>query len=185
MPLYSSINVSLEPQLKDKLLQGEINKVICPRCREAFFAGRFLLYHDVEKNFMIWMAPKVKGVFRDDNKNMESERRIQRRREMKNFALLTVVVMFGLTLFSGCASMTGRTAGEYIDDAAITTAANAIIIKDPDAQYLKIDVTTTQGNVVLDGFVNNKETGERLVGKIRQIRGVKSVKSLLKVEEKK
>ena len=34
-------------------------------------------------------------------------------------------------------------------------------------------------------FVNNKETGERLVGKIRQIRGVKSVKSLLKVEEKK
>ncbi len=104
---------------------------------------------------------------------------------MKNFALLTVVVMFGLTLFAGCASMTGRTAGEYIDDAAITTEANAIIIKDPDAQYLKIDVTTTQGNVVLDGFVNNKKTAERLAGKIRQIRGVKSVKNLLKVEEKK
>ncbi len=76
-PLHSSINVSEEPAFKEKLLNGEINKVICPGCGEVIFAGRFLLYHDMEKNFMIWMAPKVNGVSRDDNKNMESERRIQ------------------------------------------------------------------------------------------------------------
>ena len=52
---------------------------------------------------------------------------------MKKVVLLTVLMVFGLTLFSGCASMTGRTAGEYIDDASITTEANAIIVKDPDA----------------------------------------------------
>jgi osmotically-inducible protein OsmY len=50
---------------------------------------------------------------------------------------------------------------------------------------LKIDVTTTQGDVVLTGFVNSRATEERLVAKIRQIKGVKSVKSLLKVEERK
>jgi osmotically-inducible protein OsmY len=55
----------------------------------------------------------------------------------------------------------------------------------PDAHYLKIDVTTTQGDVVLQGFVNNRQTEDRLVEKIKQIRGVKSVKSLLKMEEKK
>ncbi len=104
---------------------------------------------------------------------------------MKRVVLLTVLVIFGLTLFSGCASITGETAGENIDDASITTKANAIIIKDPDAHYLKIDVETTQGDVVLTGFVNSKETEERLVNKIKQIRGVKSVKSLLKVEVKK
>jgi osmotically-inducible protein OsmY len=104
---------------------------------------------------------------------------------MKNAILLTVLMIFGLALFSGCATMTGRTAGEYIDDASITTEVNAIIVKDPDAQYLKIDVSSTQGNVVLDGFIHDKKAEERIVAKIRQIKGVKSVKSNLKVEANK
>jgi osmotically-inducible protein OsmY len=106
-------------------------------------------------------------------------------REMKDLALLPVLVVFGLALFSGCASMTGRTVGEHIDDASITTQANAIIVKDPDAKFLKIDVSSTGGNVVLVGFIHDKTAEEWLVAKIREIRGVKSVKSLLKVEEKK
>jgi osmotically-inducible protein OsmY len=108
-----------------------------------------------------------------------------RRREMKNVIFLTVLVVFGLALFSGCASLTGRTTGEYIDDSKITTEANAIIVKDPDAQYLKIDVSSTNGNVVLAGFIHDKKAEERIVAKIRQIKGVKSVKSDLKVEERK
>ncbi len=104
---------------------------------------------------------------------------------MKKVILLSVLVVFGLALFSGCASITGRTTGEYIDDSNITTQANAIIIKEPDAGYWKIDVSSTQGNVVLDGFIHDKKAEERIVAKIRQIKGVKSVKSNLKVEKKK
>ncbi|MDP2277602.1 MAG: BON domain-containing protein [Nitrospirota bacterium] len=104
---------------------------------------------------------------------------------MKKVIFMTVLMVLGLALFSGCASMTGRTAGEHIDDSSITTQVNAIIVKDPDAKYLKIDVTTTQGNVVLAGFIHDKTAEERIVAKIRQIKGVKSVKSNLKVEEKK
>ena len=104
---------------------------------------------------------------------------------MKKVILLSVLVVFGLALFSGCATMTGRTAGEYIDDASITTEANGIIVKDLDAQYLKIDVSSTNGNVVLAGFIHDKKAEERIVAKIKQIKGVKSVKSDLKVEEKK
>lgn len=104
---------------------------------------------------------------------------------MKKVIFLTVLVVFGLALFSGRASMAGETIGEYIDDSTITTQVNAAIVKDPDAHYLKIDVTTTQGDVVLTGFVNSRETEERLVAKIREIRGVKYVKSLLNVEERK
>jgi osmotically-inducible protein OsmY len=81
--------------------------------------------------------------------------------------------------------MTGRTAGEHVDDASITTEVNAIIVKDPDAKYLKIDVSSTGGNVVLTGFINDRAAEDRIVAKIRQIKGVKSVKSNLKVEEKK
>src|SRR4030066_146705 len=108
-----------------------------------------------------------------------------RRREMKKVIFMAVLMVFGLALLSGCASITGRTAGEHVDDASITTKVNEVIVKDPDAHYFKIDVTTTQGDVVLQGFVNSRDTEARLVAKIRQIKGVKSVKSLLNVEEKK
>jgi len=104
---------------------------------------------------------------------------------MKKVILLSVLVVFGLALFSGCATMTGRTAGEHMDDSSITTQVNGIIVKDPDAQYLKIDVSSTDGNVVLAGFIHDKKAEERIVAKIKEIKGVKSVKSNLKVEEKK
>jgi osmotically-inducible protein OsmY len=104
---------------------------------------------------------------------------------MKKVILLSVLMIFGLVLVSGCASLTGRTAGEYIDDSTITTEANAIIIKDPDAGYWKIDVSSLNGNVVLAGYIHDKKAEERIVAKIREIKGVKSVTSNLKVEEKK
>jgi len=103
---------------------------------------------------------------------------------MKKIVLLSVLMVFGLALFSGCASIKGETTGEYIDDSTITTKINGVIVKDPDAHYFKIDVTTTQGEVVLQGFVNSRDTEARLIGKIKEIRGVKSVKSLLRIEKK-
>jgi hyperosmotically inducible protein len=103
---------------------------------------------------------------------------------MKKVIFMAALLVCGLALFSGRASMAGETTGEYIDDSTMTTKVEAIIVKDPDAHYFKIDVTTTQGDVVLQGFVNSKETEERLVTKIREIKGVKSVKSLLRVEKK-
>ena len=103
---------------------------------------------------------------------------------MKKIIFMAVLMVFGLALLSGCTTMKGETTGEYIDDSTITTKVNAVIVKDPDAHYFKIDVTTTQGDVVLQGFVNSRATEDRLVDKIRQIKGVKSVKSLLKMEKK-
>jgi osmotically-inducible protein OsmY len=104
---------------------------------------------------------------------------------MKKVIFMTLLLVLGLALFSGCASMTGRTAGEHIDDASINTQVNSIIVKDPDAQYLKIDVSSTDGNVVLQGFINDRKAEDRIVAEVKKVKGVKSVKSLLKVEEKK
>ena len=104
---------------------------------------------------------------------------------MKKVIFSAVLMVVGLALFSGCATLKGESTGEYMDDSTISTKANSIIIKDPDAHFLKIDVTTTKGEVVLQGYVNSKDTEARIVGKIKEIKGVKSVKSLLKLEEKK
>jgi hyperosmotically inducible protein len=106
-------------------------------------------------------------------------------RNLKVIFLAALLLAFALALVPGCASLTGETAGENIDDNTITAEANAIIIKDPQAHYLKIDVETTKGDVVLTGFVDSTETADRLVGKIKEIKGVKSVRNLLKIEEKK
>ena len=103
---------------------------------------------------------------------------------MKKFVLLTLLAVFGLTMFSGCASITGRTTGEYIDDQTITVEAHSIIIKEPGSDYWKINVESTDGNVVLTGYVDSKESEKRIVKKIRRLRGVKSVTSLLKVEKR-
>ena len=104
---------------------------------------------------------------------------------MKKVIFMAMLMVLGLVLVSGCASMTGRTAGEHVDDATITTKVNDVIVQDPDAKYLKIDVSSTDGNVVLAGFIHDRAAEDRIVAKIRQIKGVKSVKSNLKVEEKK
>ena len=104
---------------------------------------------------------------------------------MKKVFLMTALMVFGLLLFSGSAALAGETAGEYIDDSTMHTQVTAIVVKDPDAHYFKIDVTVTKGDVVLTGFVNNRDTEARLVGQIREIKGVRSVRSLLKVEERK
>ncbi len=45
-------------------------------------------------------------------------------------------------------------------------------------------MTTTKGQVVLTGFVNSRIAEDRLVGKIRKIKGVRSVKSELQVQMK-
>jgi len=104
---------------------------------------------------------------------------------MKKVIFMAVLMVFGLALFSGCASMTGRTAGEHFDDSNITTQANTIIVKDADAKYLKIDVSSLEGNVTLQGYIHDRKTEDRIVSEIRKVKGVKSVKSNLKIEEKK
>src|SRR5512139_2033045 len=103
---------------------------------------------------------------------------------MKNVMFLVVLALFGLTIVFGCATA-GRSPGEIVDDSVITTEANAIIVKDPDAHYFKIEVDTKQGNVILIGYVNSQETHDRIIKKIREIKGVKSVDhSRLRIEKK-
>lgn len=104
---------------------------------------------------------------------------------MKKIFFAAVMSVFISGLFAGCVSMKGETAGEYIDDSTITSQVKRIILKDPNVQYFKIDVKTLQGDVVLIGFVNSLESEKALLLKIKEIRGVKSVKSLLKMEDTK
>ena len=89
-----------------------------------------------------------------------------------------------LLLFNSCASTTGRTAGELVDDTTIANTIRAKIIEDKELSILKINTDVFNGNVTLLGVVPNKEAENRLVSMVQRVRGVKSVTSKLAVQNK-
>ncbi|MHB8882803.1 MAG: BON domain-containing protein [Thermodesulfovibrionales bacterium] len=107
-----------------------------------------------------------------------------RNRGLSQYAVFSVFMFFGLVLFSAGA-VSGETPGTFPDDSVITAEINAVIAKDPDAHTFKVNATTIRGSVVLEGHLKSSEIEERLIGKISAIKGVKSVKSLMTVEDRK
>ena len=103
---------------------------------------------------------------------------------MKKHTILIICIAFAITMLAACASVTGRTAGEIVDDSVITTEINAKIVEDPGLSYLKINVDSTAGNVVLSGFVPSREAEERIIKLAKGVKGVKSVKSELTIQKK-
>lgn len=53
--VYDSINVTINPELKEKVLRGEINFGICPNCGAPHKITKPFLYHDIHKQCMIWV----------------------------------------------------------------------------------------------------------------------------------
>jgi osmotically-inducible protein OsmY len=100
-------------------------------------------------------------------------------KKMKKLSISIILMI----MLSSCASLTGRTAGELIDDQSISNEIHLKIVQDPDIHYFHINVDTFRGNVTLTGVAPSKEAEQRLVEIIKMIRGVKSVTSSLSIDE--
>jgi len=55
--LYESLNVTLDPSLREKLFQGLINVFRCDECDFTAFVDHPLLYHDMNKAFSVQYYP--------------------------------------------------------------------------------------------------------------------------------
>lgn len=90
---------------------------------------------------------------------------------------------FALALLaSGCTVMEGRqTAGQYIDDATITTKVKAQMVEDPQVKAAQVGVETMQGVVQLSGFVQSRDMSVRAEQIARRVDGVRGVKNDLVV----
>jgi hyperosmotically inducible protein len=75
----------------------------------------------------------------------------------------------------------GKTVGETIDDATITTRVKTALLNDPDVGGLRIDVDTTVGVVTLSGVVKSPAEATKAIAVAKRIDGVKDVKSTLQV----
>jgi hyperosmotically inducible periplasmic protein len=103
---------------------------------------------------------------------------------MKKAVYALLVPLFFVFLLSACASTTGRTAGELVDDSTIANEIRAKIVGDKELSILKINTDVFNGNVTLLGVVPNRESEERLLSLARSVKGVKSVTSKLTVQQK-
>ena len=78
---------------------------------------------------------------------------------------------------SGC----GKTVGDTIDDATITTRVKTSLLNDPDVAGLSIDVDTFQGVVTLSGRVKTPVEQDKAARLARNTPGVISVKNALQI----
>jgi len=82
------------------------------------------------------------------------------------------------TLLAGCAgSAKERSAGDVVDDTAISTKVKAALLNDPVVSGLAIQVETFKGTVQLSGFVKTAEERSRAASLARSVAGVQSVRN--------
>jgi osmotically-inducible protein OsmY len=94
------------------------------------------------------------------------------------FSLALLVVI----LFAGCQAMTGKTAGQNVDDAALTTAVKAKLASDKAATLTRIDVDSNRGVVALNGVVSTPADRARAEELAAQVKGVNRVVNNLQVQ---
>lgn len=98
-------------------------------------------------------------------------------RSRRMTALLAAVLLV-LPMLAAC----GKTVGETIDDATITTRVKTAFINDPVVGAARIDVDTFKGVVTLSGRVKSREEETKAIQLAKSIRGVVDVKSTLQIQ---
>ena len=83
----------------------------------------------------------------------------------------------------GCSSNpTSKSAGEYVDDAVITSKVKAAFAADSTVKATEVQVETYKGDVQLSGFVAEAGDAQRAVEIARGVKGVTSVKNDIRVK---
>ncbi|MBZ0067320.1 MAG: BON domain-containing protein [Thiobacillus sp.] len=104
---------------------------------------------------------------------------------MNKFSKSLSAALLAITLVSvvGCASTSRQEgAGEYVDDAVITTKVKAAIFNEPTLKSTEINVETFKGVVQLSGFVNSQADISKAVSLTRSVNGVTGVKNDMRLK---
>lgn len=93
-------------------------------------------------------------------------------------AILLVLALIAPLVLTAC----GKTVGDTIDDATITTRVKTALLNDPDVGGLRIDVDTFKGVVTLSGAVKSPAERDKAIAIAKRIGGVVDVKSTLQIQ---
>src|SRR5688572_25573358 len=92
------------------------------------------------------------------------------------------ILGISLMLMTGCESMTGKTAGQNIDDATMTASVQAKLTGDKMSNFSRINVDTDRSVVSLNGVVRTVEEKSAAEDLARQVAGVRNVNNNLQVQ---
>jgi hyperosmotically inducible periplasmic protein len=97
------------------------------------------------------------------------------------------LIAAALLFSAGCSRDDGKTAGQTIDDSAITAKVKTAFAQDPGVKAMDVTVNTHLGTVQLSGWVNTAEEKARAEQLAKTVPGVKTVenKITLKTDVKK
>jgi hyperosmotically inducible protein len=101
---------------------------------------------------------------------------------MRHLFRSLLVLSLLVAVSSGCTSMTGKSAGENVDDATITASVKGKLAGEKMSTLTKIDVDTNKGTVYLTGNVENEALKTRVTQLAREVSGVHDVVNNLKVQ---
>ena len=104
---------------------------------------------------------------------------------MKFNSLKPILLCLVLTLIlsaSGCTSLTGQTAGQYIDDRTITATVKSKLVADRASNLTRVDVDTTNQVVSLNGVVQTADQKQRAEELAMQVSGVRRVNNNLQIQ---
>jgi osmotically-inducible protein OsmY len=116
------------------------------------------------------------GFFNHCTKTIKST---QEENNMKYARAIAFAALAGITIIgSGCAVGRGQsTAGEYVDDAAITTSVKAKFVEDKTVGATSIKVETLNGTVQLSGFAKSSAEKAQAEALARNVKNVKAVRN--------
>jgi len=100
---------------------------------------------------------------------------------MKMKVIITALLVMALM---GCQAMTGKTAGQNVDDATITASVKSTLVADKAANLTRIDVDTNNGVVALNGVVESGDHKARAEQLARRVDGVRNVINNLQVQKR-
>ena len=96
--------------------------------------------------------------------------------------VLSMALAF-LVPIGGCTSMTGQTAGQYMDDSTITASVKSKLVGDKIANLTRVDVDTTNRVVSLNGVVESPDLKRRAEELAMQVAGVSRVENHLQIQK--
>jgi hyperosmotically inducible protein len=106
------------------------------------------------------------------------------RESASRWVSMSLVFAFLLLSLAACQTPAGRTGGEVVDDATITTKVKAKLLDENILRSLGISVETFGGDVTLTGAVDTSEQKDRAQELAKSVNGVKKVNNLIKIKNK-
>ena len=101
---------------------------------------------------------------------------------MRHLFRSMLVLAMVVAVTAGCTAMTGKSAGENVDDATITASVKTKLAAEKPATLTKVDVDTNKGTVYLTGNVENATIKARATELARSVSGVREVVNNLQLQ---